>query len=293
MKCHKASKLLSAYYDGQLPEPVAEAVRQHLERCPKCRDELAAFGRLSGMARQLDDPQPPAELWRQITAGLDSPTEATRRAGAVTSPPPSGTEAVGRNPWRQAWWSWRVLAAAAAVLLAASALWLGIWAHRADRGHERMAAAFHRYVDRFATDPLGAQNILLAEYGGRKVDPARLSEQLGYRPLLADGLPSQYSLEAMYVLQMPCCTCVQAVCRRSDGKLLAVFEHARPQPSWFAGHRAITVCCKGCPCSLIEAGPVIAASWRAADRQLTVVGATDLDQVAELVAYLGGKSPEG
>ena len=77
----------------------------------------------------------------------------------------------------------------------------------------------------FASSPETAQNLLLAKYDGRSVSISEATRQLGYQPAVAAGLPHRYAREAMYVLEMPCCKCVQTICRRDDGKVLAIFEH--------------------------------------------------------------------
>jgi hypothetical protein len=81
---------------------------------------------------------------------------------------------------------------------------------------------------------------------------------------------------------------VQAVYRR-DGDRLAVFEHVDDQPIWFGERPVIQARCHGLPTSLVQCDERLAASWRRSGRYLTIVGARNLEQIAELVAYLDSR----
>lgn len=96
--------------------------------------------------------------------------------------------------------------------------------------HTELAKVYTEYLDKFADDPLAAQDILLAKYGDKLVEMTEATKQLGNTPAVAKGLPAGCTLEGTYVLNMPCCTCVQSICRRADGQMLAIFEHNEEQP---------------------------------------------------------------
>ena len=91
---------------------------------------------------------------------------------------------------------------------------------------------------------------------------------------------------------MPCCTCVQTICRRDDGQVLAIFEHDKEQPVWFGDRPCVETQCSGCPCSIIQADRALVASWKPNKRRLTIVGARDLEEIAHLVGHLQEGSPE-
>jgi hypothetical protein len=85
---------------------------------------------------------------------------------------------------------------------------------------------------------------------------------------------------------------VQAIYRRADGQTIAVFEHVDDQPVWFGERPSIQARCNGMPTSLVQVDDCLAASWRQDGRYLTVVGANDVEQVAQLVAFLDSRPPE-
>ena len=109
---------------------------------------------------------------------------------------------------------------------------------------------------------------------------------VGYRPAVANGLPEGYSVESTYVMTMPCCTCVQCLCKRSDGSTIAIFEHDDEETKEWFGDRPETLAnCGGYRCSVVELEGHIAASWLRGKRHITVVGVRDVAELAELVAW--------
>jgi anti-sigma factor RsiW len=280
MECRKAQELLSACHDDELSAEVRSSVAQHVQACSRCGEELAVFGQLSALARGLDDPEPPQRIWAAIESALD----ADRERSPVVRPGEGASRA--RKRWRLS-----LLATAALVLVATGVVWIAERAWHAPGHHGELAADFGDYLEHFAGSPETAQNVLLVKYGGQKVDVAEATKRLGYRPAVVDGLPRGYTLEAMYILNMPCCTCVQSICRRSDGKVFALFEHDEAQPVWFGDRPRIQTQCKGCACSIIQADRVLVASWKANKRQLTVVGAGDLEEIADLIDHFQEGNP--
>lgn len=280
MECREAQELLSAYHDNELSAEVRSSVAEHVEGCSRCGEGLAVFERLSAMAGGLEDPEPPQGIWAGIEAGLDAGKEgamAVRREERQYQP---------KRKWRLG-----LLTTAALVLVATGVVWIGGRAWRAPGHHSELAADFGNYLEHFAGNPETAQNVLLAKYDGQAVDVTEATRQLGYRPAVAAGLPERYALEAMYVLKMPCCTCVQTICRRDDGEVFAIFEHDMEQPVWFGDRPRIETQCKGCACSIIQADRLLVASWKANKRQLTVVGAGDLQEIADLIDHFQDENP--
>ena len=277
MDCQQVQKLLSAYYDDELSVDVRSSVAEHVQSCSGCGRELGVFQSLSGMAKGLDDPQPPARIWAGIEAGLDAEREGT----SVVRP--AAEQGRSSRKWRMV-----LLAAAATILVATGVAWIATHSWHAPDHYGELAAVFEEYLEHFARNPETAQNVLLARYGGESVDMAEATRQLGYRPAVAMGLPKGYSLEATYVLKMPCCTCVQSICRRDDGQVFAIFEHDEEQPEWFGDRPRTETECSGCSCSIAQTDRGLVASWKADNRQFTIVGARDLEEIAELVDHLGG-----
>lgn len=274
MECVKVQELLSSYFDDELSVEVRSSVAQHAQACSRCGQELAFFGQMSTMARGLDEPEPPEGIWEGIEASLES--EPTHRAVVQSAGPPR--RAVRR-------WRLGLLATAALVLVATGVVWFATTMRHTSDHHGELAADFDHYLESFAHDPETAQNVLLAKYGGRSVNVTEATEQLGYRPAVAAGLPKAYSLESMVVLDMPCCKCLKTLCRRNDGKMFAIFEHEEDQADWFGDRPRIETQCNGRPCSLIQADHSLVASWKANKRHLTVVGAHDLEEITDLVEH--------
>lgn len=271
MNCSEVKERLSAYHDGELPPEEAAQVAAHLADCSSCAEELASFEHLSGLSRRLTDPPVPAHLWDELQAQLD--------AGEISKV----------LPWQP--WPTRIpgtlVALAAAVLLA---LGVGIFfstPRHADE-NEQLTANFASYLEDFAERPEKAQRVLLTKYEGRPATLAEAANELGYEPLAAMGLPAGYSLENAYLLKMPCCTCAQVVCKNRRGKSIAIFEHNVDQPMWFGDRPSINCVCQDMPTSVTQVGDRLAASWKAGKRYITVIGASDLDEVSEFVAHFSG-----
>jgi len=275
MKCREAQELLSAYHDEELSGEARTSVAEHVHRCSRCGEEMAVFGEMSAMARGLDHPEPPDRIWTDIEAALDAD-----RDGAPVGRPAAEPKRFPRK-WRPS-----LLAAAAMILVATGVVWIASTTWHAPGHHHELAADFGEFLEHFPNNPDRAQEVLLAKYDGQAVDLSQAAEQLGYRPAVAAGLPENYTLDAVYVLNMPCCTCVQTICRRDDGRVFAIFEHDEEQPVWFGDRPRIETQCRGCACSVIQADRGLVASWKGNKRQLTVVGARDLGEVTDLVAHL-------
>lgn len=102
MNCEHYETALGDSVDGTIDAAAATALHAHLAGCSHCRalaDDLRA---ITAAARMLERHEPPARTWHRIASAV----EADRQARGF------------------AWWSWRPLAAAAAVLLMLSATWV-------------------------------------------------------------------------------------------------------------------------------------------------------------------------
>ena len=176
---------------------------------------------------------------------------------------------------------------AATIFVAAGIGWFTYQSWFAHGEHDNFTAEFGHYLDEFRHDPDTAQQILLAKYTNQLVAPNQASEYIGYRPSVTEGLPAEYTLESTHVIKMPCCICVQSICKRSDGSTLAIFEHDDEElTEWFGDRPSITASCKDKQCCLVELDEQIAASWKRGSRHITLIGARDLEEVNKLVAWL-------
>lgn len=106
MHCARVRENLTEYQLGLLDESDAREVREHLDECPGCRDELAALERLDALMEPAERFEAPPEMWAGIHARMKP----------------------RRSPWWRVWHESPkpALAMAAAMLLAIGGLWLGL-----------------------------------------------------------------------------------------------------------------------------------------------------------------------
>jgi hypothetical protein len=212
-------------------------------------------------------------MWMQIAEKLDEST----------------VQQVTKQP---AWAIPKYFAIAATVLVAVGLVWFAFGSRSEHGEHDMFAAEFGQYLQEFRADPDAAQQFLLTKYDGRAVTAEQAMQRVGYRPVVANGVPAGYSLDSIYVMSMPCCasmqrcTCVQTVCRRGDGSVIAIFEHGEVNPEWFGDRPATAAHCGGKNCSLVALDDHVAASWQRGKRHITVIGARDVEEVDQLAAAL-------
>lgn len=266
MNCSAIQHNLSAYHDNELSPDLRAAVEEHLHACHNCTARLMAFRELSRVAADLNDPVAPSGMWEEFQTKL----QRQARRGEPSRSRTSTTRSVRRR-----------LATAALVLLAISAA-LGIWRYQSSE-QRQMRVVFGAFLDQFPRDPIAAQRAIVTRYDGQAVTLDEATRKLRYRPALATSV-NALRLEKMYVLRMPCCTCVETIYKYADGETLAVFEHHDEDPGWFSNRPSIRARCCGKPTSIVQVDNRLAATWKNQNRYLTVVGARDVEQVASLIA---------
>jgi hypothetical protein len=271
VNCSEAQEILSAYHDGQLPPEEAARVAAHVAHCSRCAEELASFKQLSDLSRRLTDPHVPMDLWN----GLQSRLAATTRSRSVV-----GRILPARVPGG-------LMALAATIVVAVG---MGIIAYQQwvpEPEPEHLAMNFVQYLENFDQRPDEAQQILLTNYNGRPTTITDATNVLGYEPLAANRLPPGYDVQSVYLLDMPCCTCAQVMCTNEDGRSIAIFEHDIDLPVWFGDRPSIQAHCSGRPTRIVEVDDdLLAATWPSSNRHLTVIGARDVEEVAQMVAHL-------
>ena len=279
MNCSEAQESLSSYHDGELSSNLAAEVAVHLADCSSCAAELASFSDLSHISRRLTNPPVPAQVRDELEEKLRGERERTAILGRIVSSRVSG----------------KFVAIAATILIAAG---LGVVAYQAwfagvehDHLHNHLAENFGGFLDEFENRPDNAQQILLVNYEGRPTTLREAATVLGYEPVVAKGLPAGCSLEKVYLLKMPCCTCAQVVCRNEKGHSIAIFEHDSDQPMWFGSRPTVERLCHGVPTSVVQVGDKLAATWKDGKRFLTIIGATDLNEVTDFVGFYSGTHP--
>lgn len=263
MECREIQERLSAYHDGELPREVAETVRQHLQSCTACDAEMAAIRGMSSMMARSETQATPND-WPAIEARLH----------------PART--VSEKPvWRLMSRFWPQFAMAASVFLAIA---IGLLALRSNTVHAD-TIDMSRFVADFPNDPVHAEQVLLANYGGQSVNLSSQETRLPFRSRLASKPPADYTLKNAYVLQMPCCQCVQAIYARADGSVLCIFEHAGEQLMEFGDRPTIMAKCAGRDARLVQIENHLTAAWDAGGSRMTLVGAKDAGEVVRLVGH--------
>lgn len=262
MQCCDVVELLSAYYDGEVSHNTAEAIREHIDICDHCAEELKVLNELSALTAILEQPTPPRHVWPRIEAQLN---KGQPTANSNKRPPHKA-----------------VLAMAALVLIGLS--WVG-YRHWHAHEHQDLAVNFGQFLDNFAEAPDDAQNVLVKNYSGIPIEISDAIRELKYRPVVAVGLPDDYELAQAYLLKMPCCRCLEACYRRKDGGMLCVFEHDKEQPIWFGERSTSSMICSGKQTRLVQFDGCLAATWQQQQRYITVIGAKDVAEVSHLVAH--------
>ena len=283
MNCTEVKDLLSAFHDGELTPDLQKAVGEHLAGCHDCAAALASFRQLSDLSGQLAHPEAP-EQWAAIESRLGA-TSSTRRTVKLRRETLSRVARLGTGVRRFAPSS--PLAVAATVLLVVGA---GVGTYHAwfsaGNPNDQLVATFDAFLSQFDQNPQAAQQILLANYDGERVDFPTATRLDGYEPATERRLPPDYVVEAVYVLDMPCCKCTQTICRREDNERLVIFEHDVDQPMWFGGRPAIEARCCGKPTRIVEVDSgLLAATWPSNKRHITVIGARDVEEVTRIVSH--------
>ncbi|NOX55599.1 MAG: anti-sigma factor [Planctomycetes bacterium] len=269
MDCSKTEQLLSRYYDNELEGQERTAVSQHLAACARCARRAEEFRSLSEMVQRLPDPVPPAGLWARIEAALDQPSLAP----PTPIPMPSRARRVLRARWL-----------AAALMLLAFGLTLGgLWRWHHGPAGDGMAS-FAPYLKTFAESPDRAQQVLLARHEGERLDIGDIPRRVAYHPVAVQKPPEGFVVDSVYLVKLACCTCVETICRGSDGQTLVFFEHSRPDCHCF-GHHGVTCQCAGKPTQIVAHAGYLAATWRVDGRSVTAVGVRDLTQLVQLVDH--------
>ena len=278
MNCAEVKERLSAFYDAELSSAESAQLASHVDACPNCAQLRHGFQALSAGVRQLGVPAPPSAIWGQIEQQLDAPPKAG---------PIERTHRMESTIWPR-WAQNRVLrpafALAALVLIAIGLLAFESWF--TPGGGNVLAADFALYAEEFSSNPEEAQQLLLAKYDGRQIDLADAVQHVDYRPAAADGMPSGYSLNSVYVLKMPCCDCLQTICQRRDGSRIAIFEYGNQQRVTFGDRPESNMQCNGKSCRMVEVNDQFAVNSEQGGPHISIVGPRDQADIENLVSWL-------
>lgn len=287
MNCIEIQELLSPYYDGELASDPRTSVTEHLRNCTSCADVLAGYGRVSQSFSAAPVDAVSEHVWVNIVDELN-------QSGKLSDKPEVVTASVSREserPWVTRATYQRLAIAASILIVFGLTTWLRHQDSISDMHHSHgteFVATMDHYLNLLPEHPDQAEQFLLEKYDGKVVPPEQAISLVGYRPTVADGLPEGYTLASTSVLKMPCCTCVKAVCKRTDGSTLILFEHDDEKADWFGDRPTKRAMCGDKECCLVALDSSIAATWQAGTRSVTAVGARDQVEVASLVNWFKG-----
>ncbi len=266
MRCGEVMDLLSAYYDGEISTDKADSVSVHVSSCADCAAELETLHKLSDLTAILEQPAPPSQAWPRIAAQLETSQLPTDPVASLARPK-----------------SRKALLAIVLLLLASVSWFASTRGHV--HNHHHLAEDFGVFLDSFEKTPDEAQRHLLTSFTGVPVEIPDAIRELKYRPAVAGGLPIEYEPRQAYLLNMPCCRCLEACYHRKGGGMVCVFEHDIDQAAWFGERPQSSVVCGGQTTRIVQLDGSLAATWQRGRRHITVIGAKDVDEVTRLVEH--------
>jgi len=273
MDCPRIQERLSAYFDGELPSGEQSAVAEHIEDCPQCGRYEEDLRKLSTLSRQTTTPDPPADFWVELERRLDvdhrTPTKLRRLP------------------------LWAKGATLAALILIA--VGTGLWSRRFQSPNDappQMAVDLDSYLNDFQRDPQKAPNILIARYNGHAVSLDEVAKEVRYRPVASGQLPEGFSLDAVYLLKMECCTGVQSVYKRKGSEIVAILQHTIDQPVWFGDRAVLVAKVHGKPTRIVQVDGRLAATWQLNGTYVSMIGIEDMTELTRFIGYLEHKPKE-
>ena len=264
MNCAEAKSLLSAYHDQELLPTICAQLREHLDGCLDCQGELKIIQQISSLAEPIRTAPIVPVNWSLIAEQLTpKPLAIESRRNTLTS-------------------NRRVMWAIAAVFLFAIILAVANnWGGKHD--HTETAYSFQTFSAEFTQNPERAQQTLLSHYKGQKVTLTEASLKLNYQPVVAAGLPTGYVVKDSYLLEMPCCLCLQTICERPDGSQFVILEHAKEQDIWPSNLSTVKTLCQGYPTTMTDVDGTLAVTCQMHNRNLTMIAAKSLDEATNLI----------
>ncbi|MEQ1825409.1 MAG: zf-HC2 domain-containing protein [Pirellula sp.] len=272
MNCDWVEEQLSAYIDNELGAQERLKFESHCDQCDSCRGIVAEYQAIGTLMRKSEARVDTNSLWERVEHRLD-----VNRVISIS------TKSQPKN------WVYAILASAASVALIWFVARNPISNHfDGDASHEHAALAvdFQEIIRAAKSEPKAAIAKLVSKYQGKELDAKATASYLGYEPAIFKSVPKGFTRVSTHVLNMPCCKCSASICERNDGTSLIVFEHKDEQPVWFGELPSIETQCSGKSCKIIEAAGQLAVSWKNDDRQLTMIGANDIDEVNQWVASM-------
>ncbi len=273
MNCADIKDLLSAYYDNELVGESRITVRAHLEQCEDCAIELSAFRNLSSLARSLNNTDAPDPDWSAVERAINQET--------LPRATPASTRKYDKVNFRPI----RTIAVSLAVFVCVFGFYL-YWTSNNQHDHFEMQVAMETVVRQIDSDQV--TNLLLNKFGGSEVSTDDAFNEVGYRPLVERGLPEGYQVASVQVLTMPCCKCIQTICRRKDNSKLFIYEHTEEDTGWFEDRPSEQVTVDGEVFDVIKIGDLIVATCKKDKRHVTYLGLRSADELTQIAQEFRG-----
>ena len=86
MKDRHVREMLSEYIDGMLSGEEASSVREHLDKCPKCREEYEDMLKIIGHMKEIDRLETPDFFLEKVHERMDKPSSLHRLAKGLFFP---------------------------------------------------------------------------------------------------------------------------------------------------------------------------------------------------------------
>ena len=266
MNCNEVIPLLSPFHDGELAPDQNKAVAEHVASCAGCSARLESIRRLSDLVESTPVPDTPDQLVQRVERSLHEPAPPRLRVRPRPQIALAG------------------LCAVTAVLIVGLLTWQ--YAPHGSHGHAEMVRAFSQFLDAYERGQADAVEVLPAKYQGKLVSAAAASSALKRETVARPVLLANHEVAKRYVLNMPCCECVETI-YTSDGKTsFVLFEHEKEQADWFDTRPIVRTECRGKACCMVQLKGSLAASWPVNGGFVTVVGVRDVDELESLVDEL-------
>ncbi len=299
MNCEIVKARLSEYYDGELDPTSIAKFQTHLANCEVCECELSKFSTMSEMLRSADSlassANPAPASWEQFSTRLVAPQPTSFLVPAFNVHPKFAV--IG---------AFALVASIALMVSLNTRLPPGAGGHNHEHSHlgamdaVDIAIDFEELVGDPMRKPADVFTALSKRFEGR---PAAIDESeslLGYRPAIAQALPSDVRLISNHILKLPqcncavgtcsCgptgCNCAASLCQRKDGTEFLIVEHCETQGISFGELASQWVHQDAHDVQLLTNGSQLIATWVADHRRLTAIGLSDKAEASAMVTNI-------
>lgn len=277
---HRRLKLMLALYaDGELPKDERARVRQHLESCAGCRQELADIIDCRELLKGAAAPQivPTEQLWQRIVKKTSESRQARLKPRQAR---PSLREIFAAINPRYIRWS-----IAAAVIFLSVAIWKGtnIIQRNGTSSVRSSAIDYSIFLDDVRQDFSDAN--FYKRYRAQLVSLDDAQQTISFPLAAIDALPESYRLECVRMFECNGQKCIIFSCI-NDGKIVNIFQHALGQ-EWTLGQYAVarTPICN-VECLLVNTTDVAAVSWQGKKSEYLAVGDFTPQEIEQVVHVL-------